>query len=121
MFEPRQVEAMTLWDDGEESYVVTKKPLVTRWEDRAVCNCRPQFTPEALGYRRVSRDPFHRLTLYARPWVLWAILRLDTKMREFHWAVFDRLYKRGIIHVRTREGMRARWRDLGLGPTPKRG
>jgi hypothetical protein len=119
MFEPRQVEITTLI--GADDFIVEKRPFVTLFEEGLLRNCRPGFTPEALGYRRVSRDPFHRLTLYARPWVLWAILRLDTKMREFHWAVFDRLYKRGIIHVRTREGMRARWRDLGLGPTPKRG
>ena len=119
MFEPRQVEMTTLWDEGKEEVVITRKPLVTLWCHRLIHSCAPQFTPEALGYRRVSYRIDFDNSLYARPWLLWAVLRLRQKMREVYWASLDWLYHRGIIHWRTPECLPSRWRDLGLGPTPK--
>lgn len=121
MFELRQIEVTTLWDAGVEQVIVTKKPLITLWEDRARIACRQGFTPKALGYRVVLHRPETATTLYARPWLLWAILRLRQKMRDVYWASLDWLYHRGVIHWRTPVCMPSRWRDLGLGPTPKRG
>jgi hypothetical protein len=115
MFEPHRVEVTTSWDAGEEQVIVTKKPFVTFWEDPLSSAYAPEFTPEALGYRRVSHDPSRRVILYARPWLLWAILRLREALRYQFWAFMRANRDIGAIHCKTQAGMCFRWRDIRLG------
>jgi len=72
-------------------------------------------------YRFVGRRPEYGggAGEYARPWVLWAVLRLRQRAKDSFWSGMNWLYRRGIIHFRTPETMRFRWRDLGLGPDPR--
>jgi len=110
MFEPRPSTAECL------------KPFYQSLSDFSVPRDSRPALPRAmgiLGYRFVKRDEETATSYYARPWLLWAIMRLRQKMREVYWASLDWLYHRGIIHWRTPECLPSRWRDLGLGPTPK--
>lgn len=76
---------------------------------------------QELGYRFVKKDiPWDR-AFYARPWPLWAVLRLNRKVRDAFMAMAGWLYHRGVFHFRTPENLCVRWRDLGLGPGPSRG
>jgi hypothetical protein len=119
MFEPREVEVTTFWDAGEEHYSATKRPLVTLWADDFFRGLHPPLTPEMLGYRHVLYCPERRSHIYARPWTLWGLLWLREKMRRLFWATASWLWKHGFIHMRTPLAQCTRWRDLGLGPTPR--
>ena len=72
-----------------------------------------------LTYRLVERRPERAAGVYARPWLLWAILRLREKVRMAFWSSVGWLNRHGFIHFRTPEAQCIRWRDLGLGPDPK--
>lgn len=113
MLEARYVEE-TRHEDGSVSY---KRPLYAEVMFRA-----PEQVAllEELGYRFVKEDLAWGRCYYARPWPLWAVLRLYQKGRETFWAVAGWLYHHGVFHFRTPEQMRKRWRDLGLGPNPQR-
>jgi len=115
MFEPREVEVTTFWDAGEEHYSATKRPLVTLWADDFFRGLRPALTPEMLGYRYVLRYPDRPLRLYARPWLLWAVLRVREALRYQFWAFMRANRDIGAIHCNTQEGVCFRWRDLRLG------
>ncbi len=51
----------------------------------------PRFTPRLLGYREVRRNfPLHTSD-FARPWALWAVLRMAEKTKQGYRSLLYRL------------------------------
>jgi len=78
------------------------------------------YTPEELGYRSIEYLIELDADRCARPWALWVILKTEATLRRALWALMRNLRKRGLIHTRTPYNQCWRWRDLGLGPDPRR-
>lgn len=119
MFEPKPVEIV---QDDDWTAHISVKPLVSIFSDLVISQLsetNPRLTPETLGYRLFKRDIFLRTGYYARPLALWAILRFRQKTIDVYWAMVEWLAHHSLIHFRTPEAMRIRWRDLGLGPDPR--
>lgn len=115
----KQVEAISLWDEGETTVEIKSKPWLTEWADLLLRQVRAEFHPRALGYRFLEHDPSHRVNVYARPLLVWLYLWLCLSVGRAFWWMEQVLYQHDIIHFRTPEAMRVRWRDLGLGPDPR--
>ena len=109
MFEARYVEA-TQHENGSVSY---RRPFYAE-----VLFPTPEQAAllRELGYRFVWGDPSMRRSFYARPWPLWAVLRLHQKMCRAFWETLKILYWWGAIHKVTPPGRATRLRDLRLGP-----
>lgn len=114
MLEARYVEA-TQHEDGSVGY---KRPFYALAELVAPSEVALLYR---LGYRYVKRDISMRRYYYARPWPLWAALRLSQKISRTFWGVLLILYQWGLIHKVTSPAQRTRFRDLRLGPGPKYG
>jgi len=99
--------------------VIKKKPFVIIVTDRYLRFCYPAYTPEGLGYRSVEYLIGLDAERYARPWLLWAVLKVEATLRHALWALMRSLWRRGIIHSRKPCYQRFRWRDLRLGPDPR--
>lgn len=113
MLKVRYVEAIQ-HDDGRVSY---KRPFYAKWDFPTL---EQVVLLRELGYRFVTADLSMRQSYYARPWPLWAMLRLWRRCLDGHWGILAWLYRHGVFHFRTPEGVCKRWRDLGLGPNPQR-
>lgn len=122
MFEPK---TFSIVDALQGNLPIGESPFYALLGDRYlhIMEVEPGSVVEVFGntYRLVRRREEYGggAAEYARPWALWAVLRLRQKVRESFWAVVTWLYHHGIIHVRTPEAQCSRWRDLGLGPDPK--
>ena len=113
---PKKIPMLELQQDGFN--VEVQCPLVVRISDMAAHQLRcmnSRLTPEALGYRLVAREPWWRVGLYARPWVLWALLRGVENWKAAYWGGIWWLYDKHIIHLASRDGSEFRWRDVRLG------
>jgi len=107
----------------DENTLSFDRPLLAYIGDRALVriqDANPRITPRALGYRLVSRDPVCRAGIYARPFMLWALLRTWECVKRAAWRSLRWLYEHGAFHLASPEGMIFRWRDVRLGPGARR-
>ena len=111
----KQVEAVSHWDDGETTVEIKTKPWLTEWDCKGLLQVQAEFHPRALGYRFLEHRLDSRTDVYARPWPLWAVLRVHQRVLHAFYAVLHGAHRRGFIHLATRQGLRWRWRDLRLG------
>jgi hypothetical protein len=106
--------------DGNSGYgirttEIVSRPFFTVWDARAVRQMHEAFKPEQLGYRFVDRTPSMMVSYYARPWPLWAVLRLRVKVRDGFWRVMRWMESHGWLHLASGDGARFRWRDVRFG------
>ena len=102
-----------------ESLSLKERPYRTMISEKALHwmqTFHPRLTPRRWGYRLYAHDIAGPRGYYARPWALWAILRVREWTRLAFWAAFGWLYRRGVFHLSSEEGMMARWRDVRPGP-----
>lgn len=121
MFKPKTISIV---DSLRADLAIEDSPFYALLGDRYLRKCH-EIEPSSvvrifdLAYRLVERKPELAAGVYARPWSLWAVLRLRRRCLDRYWAAVDWLCHHGIIHLRTPEAMRIRWRDLGFGPDPR--
>ena len=115
LFPERHIEC---WRYDEEDHyvlgVVVPMPYVTAWSDSMLRDTL--ITPEMLGYREVARDPAWRVTRYARPWLLWAILRGAAAVSSQFWRAMVVLHRWHIVRASVPEGVAVRWYNLRTWP-----
>jgi hypothetical protein len=121
------------WADAEKAVLrqetddiigeLISRPLLAAW---SVFDIRRRFprscTPESYGYRYVRSDPSMALRYYARPWVIWAPLRLWEKLTLWCsravYTIYHYGWKHRLFYFKTPEWERIRWRDFRLGCDP---
>ena len=67
------------------------------------------------GYRRVEREEPYGLTMVARPWPIWAALRVNVGFCAGFWTVARWARRCGLIHSVVDPSVQTRWRDLRPG------
>ncbi len=115
----KQVDAVSHWLEDETTVEIKGKPWLTEWSDRVLREVQEEFHPRALGYRFLEHLTWAKTDIYARPLLAWLYLWVCLRVSRVWWGLVQWLYQHDIIHFRTPEAMRIRWRDLGFGPNPR--
>lgn len=81
MFKPRLISFTRVKGENELSggYAVRfakSRPWVARFSGDYLLRVEKRWLPEAIGYRLLCQDSNYPTYTYARPWIIWKLLKL---------------------------------------------